>query len=473
MAKSFFFYDLETSGFDPRYDRIMQFAGQRTDLDLNPINEPFNFLIKLGDDVLPSPDALMVTGISPQQTIDEGISEVESAHKIANEIFTPDTIAVGFNNIRFDDEFIRHLFWRNFLDPYEWAWKDNRSRWDMLDVVRIVRALRPDGINWPIDSEGKPTNRLELLTKENGLKHQNAHDALSDVEALIDVTRLIKQKQPKIFDFMFKMRQKNDVAKVVNLESKQPFVYVSGSLDSSYNKATVAFPLTSGPNSSVVIYDLRHDPTEFLGLSEKQIGRLIFEKRDSASKEKKVIPFKLLHLNKSPAVAPLGVLEQESGWQKIGLSQKIIEGNLKILLMNPSFSENIRSVYENREQFPKSNDVEAQLYDGFIPEPDKIRLDSIRAMSENELADFNPNFVDERLSDLLLRYKARNFRSALTKEEEKTWESWRKKRLIDQFANFYKALDRLYNEELTNQQKYILEETRLYGESIMPSDDEA
>ena len=473
MAKSFFFYDLETSGFDPRYDRIMQFAGQRTDLDLNPINDPFNFLVKLGDDILPSPDALMVTGISPQQTLEEGISEVEAAHKIANEIFTPDTIAVGFNNIRFDDEFIRHLFWRNFLDPYEWAWKDNRSRWDLLDVVRIVRALRPVGINWPIDNEGKPTNRLELLTKENGLKHQNAHDALSDVEALIDVTRLIKQKQPKIFDYMLNMRQKNEVAKVVSLDNKQPFVYVSGSLDSSFNKATVAFPLTAGPNSSVVIYDLRHEPTDYLTLNSKDLSKLLFSARERTEGERKIVPIKLVHLNKSPAVAPLGVLEQESGWEKIGLDKQLIEDNLKTLLKNPSFSENVRTAYENRQQFPKYKDAEAQLYDGFLPEPDKIRCDHVRSMSEKDLVDFNPNFIDERLNDLLLRYKASNFRASLSKEEEKDWESWRKKRLLDQFANFYKSLDRLYNQVLSNQQKYILEETRLYGESITPSDDEA
>ena len=189
--KYFYFYDLETSGLDPRYDRIMQFAGQRTDLDLNPIGDPDNFFIKISEDTLPSPDALMVTGITPQITLDEGLTEAEAAKKIYNEIFTPDTTIVGFNNVRFDDEFIRHLMWRNFYDPYEWSWKDGRSRWDLLDVVRMTRALRPDGINWPFDKDNKPTNRLELITSLNGLNHYKAHDALSDVMALIDVAKLI------------------------------------------------------------------------------------------------------------------------------------------------------------------------------------------------------------------------------------------------------------------------------------------
>lgn len=169
MAQSFYFYDLETSGLNPREDRIMQFAGQRTDMNLNPVGEPLNLLVKLNDDTLPSPDAIMVTGISPQQTVSDGYTEAEFAKILHEDICAEDTIMVGFNNIRFDDEFIRALFWRNFYDPYEWCWKDGRSRWDMLDVVRMTRALRPDGIEWPVDSEGKATNRLELLTSLNGV----------------------------------------------------------------------------------------------------------------------------------------------------------------------------------------------------------------------------------------------------------------------------------------------------------------
>jgi len=156
MAQTFFFYDLETSGLDPRTSRVMQFAGIRTDMNLNPIGEPFNVLVKLSDDTIPSPEALMVTGITPQQTQMDGLSEAEFAKLIAEEICLKETIMVGFNNIRFDDEFLRHLLWRNFYDPYEWCWKDGRSRWDLLDVVRMTRALRPEGITWPV-VDGKAT----------------------------------------------------------------------------------------------------------------------------------------------------------------------------------------------------------------------------------------------------------------------------------------------------------------------------
>jgi len=227
MAKTFYFYDLETSGISGRSDRIMQFAGIRTDETFNPIGEPHNLMVRLADDILPSPEALMVTGITPQKTVEEGFSEAEFAKIFIDEVATPDTTIVGFNNVRFDDEFMRALLWRNFYDPYEWAYKDGRSRWDLLDAVRMTRALRPDGINWPTVG-GKPSNRLELLSKENNLAHENAHDALSDVEALLGVTKLIAQKQSQLFGYLLKMRGKNDVKQLINLEKPEPFVYTSG-----------------------------------------------------------------------------------------------------------------------------------------------------------------------------------------------------------------------------------------------------
>ena len=226
--QTFFFYDLETSGPSPKTDRIMQFAGIRTDLDFNQIGEPVNILVKLSNDILPSPRAIKVTGITPQSTQLDGLTEPEFCKFVQEDIFTPGTIAVGYNSIRFDDEHMRYTFYRNFYDPYEWEWKDSRSRWDLLDVVRMVRALRPEGIKWPVGTDGKPNNRLENLTKENNLPHEHAHDALSDVEALISVTKMVKEKQPKLYDYLFKMRNKREIARQLMIGSNMPIVYTSG-----------------------------------------------------------------------------------------------------------------------------------------------------------------------------------------------------------------------------------------------------
>src|SRR5437868_11761308 len=208
---TFYFFDVETSGFNPRDDRIMQFAGQRTDMDLQPIGEPDNILVKITADVLPQPDAVLVHGITPQKTLAEGITEAELAKYLTSQVFTKDTIAIGYNNIRFDNDFIRFTFWRNFTDAYEWCWKDGCSTWDLLDVVRMTRALRPEGIIWPFAPDGKPSNKLEYLSSINGLDHADVHDALSDVQASIGVARLIKSKQSKLFDYLLEHRSKNKV----------------------------------------------------------------------------------------------------------------------------------------------------------------------------------------------------------------------------------------------------------------------
>jgi exodeoxyribonuclease-1 len=471
MAQTFFFYDLETSGLSGRNDRVMQFAGIRTDMNLNPVGEPYNVLVALNDDTLPSPEALLVTGITPQQTVADGYTEAQFADLLLKEVFIEDTITVGFNNIRFDDEFVRHLFWRTFRDPYEWSWRDGRSRWDLLDVVRITRALRPEGIKWPVDSEGRATNRLELLSKENGIDHFKAHDALSDVEALIAVTKLIKEKQPQLYAYLLKIRDKKEIKKLVNLDEKQPFVYTSGRYSADHDKTTVAFPLTSGKNGSVVVYDLRIDPTPFVTMDQKALAKLLYASWEERKAEGFTpLPAKELQYNHAPAVAPLGVLEQGDGWNKIHLDKETIEKHKKILLQAPGFAETIRGLFESKPEYKKSPDVEAQLYDGFLNDADKLRVQMIAAADTQSLSDMHPDFQDERLSPLLLHYKARNFPKSLSADEAVSWEQWRVAHLQAQLVDYSKSIERLGKRELSDNQQFILQELQLWLESIAPSD---
>lgn len=470
MAQTFYFYDLETSGLDARHSRIMQFAGIRTDMDLKPIGEPHNVLIRLNDDTLPAPEALMVTGITPQQTQADGYTEAEFAQLLLDEVFMPDTITVGFNNIRFDDEFVRHLFWRTFRDSYEWSWKDGRSRWDLLDVVRMTRALRPEGIVWP-EKDGKATNRLELLTKENGIDHLKAHDALSDVEALIAVTALIKEKQPQLYNYLLDMRDKKKVKQLVNLDDKKPFVYTSSRYDAAHEKTTVAFPLTAGKNGNVIVYDLRYDPTDVINLNASDLKKKLYATWEERQAEGFVgLPVKELQYNRAPAVAPLGVLEQADGWRRIHLDKETIEKNKTTLLKAPHFAENIRSIFENRAEFKKSKDAEAQLYDGFVGDRDRLRMETIRNADERQLADFHPEFSDERLEALLLRYKARNYPATLTDDESRLWEQWRAQHIAEQLPQFMKSLQRLAATERDENKQFILQELHLWAESVMPTD---
>lgn len=475
MSKTFFFYDLETSGLDPRGDRIMQFAGQRTSMELTPIGEPVNMLVKMTSDALPSPTAIMVTKITPQKTLEEGYTEAEFCRIVTEEIFVPETIAVGYNTVRFDDEFMRAILWRSFYDPYEWEWKDGRSRWDMLDVLRMVRALRPEGINWPVTDKGKATNRLELITKLNGLEHAHAHDALSDVYATIAVAKLIYEKQPKMFEFLLKMRDKKAVQKLVNLENKTLVVYTSGRYSAEFDKTTVVVPIAPSRNGNVLVYDLRYN---LEGLTDDFSGHAVApaRRRGGRAASTSVVtsgdPLKVsvsppgfypivkeLCYNKCPAVAPLSVLNEEC-WQRIGLSQEIVDKNLEILLKYPEFAEKMRSESEEKT-FEPAEEPEQALYDGFLNEADRRKVEAVRNADAERLADFNPEFDDVRLPELLLHYKGRNFPESLSEAEAKKWEEYRKARLLKQAPRFLEELNGIYEDD-----DFIAEELKLYYESL-------
>lgn len=445
----------------------MQFAGQRTDMDMNPIGDPVNVLVALSDEVLPDPAAVVLTGITPQKTLEEGYSEADFLRLLHEQVLTPGTIILGFNSVRFDDEFMRYTLYRNFYDPYEWTWKEDRSRWDMLDVVRMTRALRPDGIEWPFDENGQPMNRLEKLSAINGLDHEQAHDALSDVVALIGVAKLIKTKQPQLFDYLLKMRDKKEVMKLVNLDDPKPFVYASGRYPKDVLHTTVALPI--GPGSkpgSVLVYDLRSDPAQWIGKSVDDLKSIRFAKWEDRQKPGFVsLPVKELAYNKCPAVAPLGVLD-EAAQKRIKLDISTVEKHMAAL-RQAGILDVMRAVFARDGAFPKSKDVDAALYDGFVNERDKPKMSAVRAADRTTLADFNPGFADERLAALLVRYKARNHPQSLTGDERAGWESYRAERIKSDLPRFSTELQRL-SKEVSDDKSFLLSELHLWAESIVP-----
>ena len=475
MAASFFFYDLETSGFSAHKHRIMQFAGQRTDMELRPIGEPVNLLVKMTNDSLPDVDAVLVTSITPQQTIMDGVTEMEFLRIFEAEVSVPGTIFLGYNTVRFDDEFMRCLHYRNFYDPYEWQWQDGRSRWDLLDMVRMTRALRPEGIAWPFDATGKPTNRLELLTSLNKLSHEHAHDALSDVEATIAVARLIRNKQTKLFDYLLSMRDKRKVAELV--QKGAPFVYTSGQYASEFEKTTIAMHLCDHPKrQGSLVFDLRHDPAPWLAMTPEQLVDAWRWKKDRTDPR---LPVKLLQYNHCPAVAPTGVLDAASK-QRLGLDMAVIAAHETTLRAAPDFVDKLCKavdIMDTQQQttfLSSDKDVDACLYDGFFGAGDKQAMRVVRAARPEEFSDLGLTFQDHRLEALLPLYKARNFPNSLTDEERQAWEQFRVQKLLgggthSQLALYFARLqDVLAKGGLTGHQEYLIEELRLYAESIAP-----
>jgi exodeoxyribonuclease-1 len=452
----------------------MQFAGQRTDMDLKPVGEPDNFLIKITQDILPDPDAVLITGITPQQTLADGINEADFLKHFSEKIATPHTIFVGFNSVRFDDEFMRFSLWRNFYDAYEWQWKNGNSRWDILDLTRITRALRPEGIKWPFASDGKASNRLELISSVNKLDHVDAHDALSDVNATIAVARLIMNKQPKLFDFMLNMRGKTQVAALVN--KAEPIVYTSGKYPPEHEKTTVAVMVAAHPSSgAALMYDLRIDPDEFARLTPEQLAAL-WQLR---GKDAPYFPVKVLKYNRCPAIAPTTVLDAKSA-TRLKIDSAEIDSNLKKLLSHKDFGDKLVAAIEfmnkasQPELIPNEQLVDGQLYDGFVNDNDRTKMSVVRAADANELANLSLDFVDDRLKLLLPLYKARNYPKSLSENEQESWEQFRTKKLFDggngsAAARYFKRIEELAQEpKLNDQKRYLLEELKLYGESILP-----
>lgn len=476
-AQTLFWYDLETTGVNPREDRIMQFAGQRTDLQLRPIGEPVNVLVRLSEDILPSPDAILITGITPQQTIADGMSEAEFLRFFHEEVAIAGTVFVGFNSIRFDDEFMRYLHYRNYYDAYEWQWQQGRGRWDLLDVVRMTRALRPEGMQWPT-VDGKPGNRLELLTKANGIAHENAHDALADVDASIAIAKLIYDKQPKLFGWLLENRDKTKVAALV--DTNEPFVYSSGKYDSQTEKTTVAVRLAAHPKKQgALVYDLRHDPTPFLAMTAEQLAERWRWTREPDAPQR--LPIRTMQYNRCPAVAPLGVLDTASQ-ARIQIDLDVIKKHLHVLREHPEFTKAVLKALailddeQAARQVATKLPVDARLYDGFVRDADKTVMSAIRAAEPRDLNDLQDSLHDSRLKELLPLYKARNFPAALTDEERAAWEVHRYHYLIDggtksRLARYMHRLGELAESSQNANERYLLEELQLYAESIMPVTD--
>ncbi len=425
MAQTLFWHDYETFGADPQRDKPVQFAGVRTDLDFNIIDDPVMLYCQPAEDCLPHPEACLITGITPQIAEEKGVIEAEFAHIIHGQLSQPDTCTIGYNNIRFDDEVTRHLFYRNFYDPYAREWQNGNSRWDLIDLVRATYALRPDGIVWPEKEAGIPSFRLEDLTTANHIQHDAAHDALSDVYATIAVAQLIKDKQPKLYQFFWQHRSKTEVSKLLKLGEMIPLVHVSGMYSSRKKCLAVVVPLAQHPtnNNGVIVYDLSVNPNDSLNLSVEEIQRRLFTRNEDLPKGVERIPLKTVHINKCPILAPLTVIRREDE-KRLQLNNELTERNLQKLTQAPELAEKVSAVFESSFDETES-DPDLMLYrGGFFSPHDKREMERLRSMPAEELAHAHFDFQDARLEEMLLRYKGRNYPNILIEKEQQRWRQY-------------------------------------------------
>lgn len=421
---TYLWYDYETFGANARRDRPAQFAAVRTDMDLNPIGEPINLICKLAADYVPTLGASLITGITPQYCIENGMPEHQFAGKILAELAAPNTIGVGYNSIRFDDEVTRFMLWRNLMDPYGREWQNGCSRWDIIDMVRTAHALRPDGIVWPKHEDGTTSFRLGDLAKANGLEHANAHDALSDVWATIGLARLVKEKQPQLFDHCLSLRKKDKVAEAVNLVTKKPFIQIGSMNDKAQGGIALMMPLSKHPtnNNEVICWDLSCDPEPLLEMSPAELKERLYTKTSDLPEGEKRIGLRTVALNKSPMVFSSGLLNPEvvSRWNIDSQVNKDNTSKLAAISADNDLAPVFNAVYAARLMEPI--DVESDLYGGFTSNGDRRLLERIRFLTPAALARAASSFEDPRLDDLVFGYRARNFPQTLTADETARWQ---------------------------------------------------
>lgn len=436
--KTYYWHDYETWGATPAVDRPSQFAGVRTDENLNIVSDPLVMMCKPPVDIWPHPEAILVTGILPQEAWKQGVSEREFIKRIHAELSQPGTCGVGYNSLRFDDEVTRYTLYRNYFDPYEREWRNGNSRWDIIDMVRLVYALRPEGIEWPIvkdqiakdQSQDRVSFKLELLTQANGITHANAHDAYSDVEATIALAKLVKEKKPALYDYVVKHRGKHDAAKFIDIAACKPLLHISSKFPSSRGCAGLIAPLAMHPvnKNAVIVMELSADPSPLEKLSPEEIRARVFTSQDDLPEGEERLPIKLVHLNKCPILATPKLLD-EAAAKRLGIDKTQCEANWqKLRQMN--VGAKLQAMYK-LDDFESPSDPEQRLYDGFIGDSDKKLMTEVRRMKGADFCARNVVFDDDRLNGMLLAYKARNFDDALDASEQAQWNEWVADRLIN------------------------------------------
>lgn len=444
-GSSLFWHDYETFGIDPRRDRPSQFAGIRTDCDLNIIDDPVVVYCKPPLDYLPQLEACLLTGITPQLARNKGVTEVEFARLINQHFSQPNTCSLGYNNIRFDDEFTRNCLYRNFYDPYAREWQNGNSRWDLIDVVRATKSLRPNGINWPVDAEGVASLKLEALTHANGITHEAAHDALSDVYATIALAKLIKTAQPKLYQFLWQHRSKIQALGLLQFGSNKPVVHISGRYSAQKNYVAVVLPIAKHPTNSngVIVYDLAVNPESLFGLSAEEIKKYIYTATVDLPEGMARIPLKTVHLNKSPVLAPISVLRPEDQ-TRLQIDLALCERHIGQLTAAKGLAEKITKVFSGRYESSDNDDPDLAIYSGgFFSDKDKQKIAKISQLTADELKNYTPGFADKRLAEMLFRYRARNYTDSLTGEEKKQWLQFCSDKLAGVFPLYYAEIDRL------------------------------
>ncbi|HEY9080474.1 exonuclease domain-containing protein [Magnetovibrio sp.] len=410
---AFIFYDTETTGLAAGFDQILQFAGIVTDDDLNPIEE-INLRCRLQPHVIPSPGALVITGVRPSDIAGANLSHYEMIREIRAliERYAP-AVIVGYNSISYDEGMLRQAFYQT-LNPTYLTNTGGNMRMDVLKLAHAASQYAPDVLQVPLNDKGKPSFKLELLAPTNGLTHLDAHEALSDTQATLDLARLIRDRAPAVWEAMRRTSSKQGALAALDED-----VFCSSEMMFG-QPSILATKIAANPDnpSEVAVFDLSHDPTPYLDTSEKDMSSLL---RISPR------PIRIIKANQSPIVTPHTL--SHPGVAGHGQTMDQLMDKVRAVREHPTFARNVAGAVATR--YPEREApayVEQRIFEGFPSAADNALMEQFHAAPWADRPAIVSRIQDARLRELGERLIYLEHPDALTAETRQGHDAWRKKR---------------------------------------------
>jgi exodeoxyribonuclease-1 len=436
------FYDLETFGLRPGADRIAEFAGILTDDELSLRDQPWEHRCLPPPDMLASPGACLTTGITPQMAQQTGLPEPDFARTLNGRFQRePRTLIVGYNNASFDDEFIRHLFYRTFLDPYEWHWVNGNRRLDMFAVIPAVFDFQRDALVWPRADDGRPDFRLEALSAANDAESGTSHEALADTFALRNVCNAIRVHAPEVWERLPDLVSKNSVEQTLRRAFAAYTSTERASADSvsGLEAATVAFSAgylkrenrsstlcavvgrEAGPAGAWWLVDLAADPEQLLAFEPEVVAARRFATGDPERERFRT----LIRLNprRLPVLFPAEERHRETLYDH-GIARSTVADAWRIWVQPESRAWLARyvaavAVANESSRSTVHRDVDEQLYDALPHADDRRHVAALAHASTREIGTYlrAETFTDPRYRELAQRFFGRYLPTWLSSAE--------------------------------------------------------